>query len=246
MDDVTLLLVDDERDILDLLTKTLRSEGFRNILTATAGDEAIRVSLEHQPDLIILDVMLPDMEGYVVCKRMREWTYAPIFFLTARSTDLDKLTGYNMGGDDYIEKPFNPLVIVAKVKAQLKRDRLLKRNFSYVPSVYEFEDFKLVETTGQLFVAGEETPCTAKEFKLLTFLCKHPYRIFSMGQLYRHVWGEESFGYENTVMVHIGQIRKKIEPNPRKPHYIVTIRGLGYKFVGERRFPNEDGNPPYD
>lgn len=246
MDQATLLLVDDERDILELLTKTLRSEGFRTILTATSGYEAIRLCAEHRPDLIILDVMLPDLEGYEVCKKLREWTHAPIFFLTARTTDLDKLTGYNMGGDDYIEKPFNPLVIAAKIKAQLKRDRMMKQSSPDFPSVYDFGDFQLIEHTGQLLVNGEEIPCTAKEFKLLAFLCKHPYQIFSMAQLYRQVWGEESFGYENTVMVHIGQIRKKIEPNPRKPKYIITIRGLGYKFVGKRRLSNEAGNPPHD
>ncbi|SMO45401.1 response regulator transcription factor [Melghirimyces algeriensis] len=234
--DFTLLLVDDEQDILDLLTKTLHSEGFKTVYTATSGMEAIRLCAKYQPDLIILDVMLPDLEGYEVCKKLREWTYAPIFFLTARTTDLDKLMGYNMGGDDYIEKPFNPLVIAAKIKAQLRRDQRMMQSSPDLSSVYAFEDFKLFEHTGQLFVNGEEISCTAKEFKLLTYLCKHPYQIFSMGQLYRQVWGEESFGYENTVTVHIGQIRKKIEPNPRKPKYIITLRGLGYKFVGKPVF----------
>ncbi|SDX29041.1 DNA-binding response regulator, OmpR family, contains REC and winged-helix (wHTH) domain [Marininema mesophilum] len=232
MDHTNLLLVDDEPEILQLLTKTLHSEGFQRIFTAGTGHEAIQICAKHQPDVILLDVMLPDMEGYEVCKKLREITHSPIFFLTARTTDLDKLMGYNMGADDYIEKPFNPLIIVAKIKAQLKRDQLSQTAEDIFPQPYDFGDFKLVENTGQLFVKGEEISCTAKEFKLLAFLCKHPHQIFSMGQLYRQVWGEESFGYENTVMVHIGKIRKKIEPDVRKPKYIVTIRGLGYKFIG--------------
>lgn len=235
MENAKILLVDDEPDILALLTKTLRSEGFDKILTAANGEEALRLCSSEQPDFIVLDVMLPDLEGYEVCRKLRSFTTAPIFFLTARTTDLDQLTGYSMGGDDYIEKPFNPLIIAAKIKAMLKRRALQQIEEEFPTAFYEDDWLKVVEKSGHLFVNGEEVACTAKEFKLLTFLCKHPNQIFSMGQLYQHVWGEESFGYENTVMVHIGQLRKKIEPCPKKPTYIITIRGLGYKFVGRNK-----------
>jgi two-component system, OmpR family, response regulator RegX3 len=235
MENTKILLVDDEPDILALLSKTLKSEGFCHILTASTGAEAIQICMEKQPDLIVLDVMLPDLEGYEVCRKLRPITESPIFFLAARTTDLDKLTGYSMGGDDYIEKPFNPLIIVAKIKVLLKRKHSLQKPFPEHLAIYEDDRIKVIEKTGQLFVKGREVACTAKEFKLLAFLCKNPYQIFSMGQLYHHVWGEESFGYENTVMVHIGQLRKKIEPCPRKPKYIITIRGLGYKFMGNNK-----------
>ncbi|SMP01499.1 Response regulator receiver domain-containing protein [Laceyella tengchongensis] len=137
MENTKILLVDDEPDILALLSKTLKSEEFCHILTASTGAEAIQICMEKQPDLIVLDVMLPDLEGYEVCRKLRSITESPIFFLTARTTDLDKLTGYSMGGDDYIEKPFNPLIIVAKIKALLKRKHSHHKSFPEHSAIYE-------------------------------------------------------------------------------------------------------------
>ncbi|OYD06923.1 response regulator transcription factor [Paludifilum halophilum] len=228
-----LLLVDDESAILDLLKAVLEKEGFRELETAQTGEEAVQKCRRFSPDLILLDVMLPDLEGFEVCRQMREVTPAPILFLTARSNDLDKLMGLGIGGDDYITKPFNPLEVAARVKAQLRRQRMAGNGWKREPEcrVYDYGRFQVDEDSGQLVVQGQKVPCPAREFQLLAFLCRHPNRIFSKGQLYEQVWGEESFGDDNTVMVHIRRLREKIEENPGHPRFLQTVRGLGYKLV---------------
>ncbi|RAL24409.1 response regulator transcription factor [Thermoflavimicrobium daqui] len=230
MNDAKILLVDDDFDLLTLLLKAMRSEGFNHVYTATTGQKALEMISRVPFNLVVLDVMLPDGNGYEVCTEIRKKSHVPIFFLTARTTDLDQLTGYSVGADDYICKPFNPLIFVARVKAQLKRvrDNRLKRDEM---TIYDFGRFSLDEQRGVLKVIGQEIACTAKEFKLLAFFCKHPNQIFSASHLYREVWGEESLGLENTVMVHIHSLRKKIEENPSQPRYLLNIRGLGYKLV---------------
>lgn len=226
-----LLLVDDEPSILELLELVLRKEGFDQILTACTGEEGIQLAREGNPDLVLLDVMLPDLKGFEVCRRLREFTTVPVLFLTARSNDLDKLMGLGIGGDDYITKPFNPLEVAARVKAQLRRQKLAGVPVQEKQPVHDWGRFFVDEGAGQLRVAGKEIPCPAREFQLLTFLCRHPNRIFSKAQLYEQVWGEESLGDDNTVMVHVRRLREKIEPDPAKPRYLVTVRGLGYKLV---------------
>ncbi len=231
MSDARILLVDDENSIIDILRIVLQKEGFRYIYTANDGNSAIHLCRQYSPHLIVLDVMLPDMEGFEVCRALRNFTDVPILFLTARNADLDKLVGFSMGGDDYITKPFNPLEVVARIKAQLRR---LRREFApnvKEKNVYDFGRFRLQLDSAQLIVEGKEIPCPAMEFKLLAYLCKHPNQIFSKQQLYEHVWGEESLGDDNTVMVHIRRIREKIEVNPSRPQYLITVRGLGYKMV---------------
>jgi two-component system response regulator RegX3 len=231
MSDARILLVDDENSIIDILRIVLQKEGFRYIYTANDGNSAIHLCRQYSPHLIVLDVMLPDMEGFEVCRALRNFTDVPILFLTARNADLDKLVGFSMGGDDYITKPFNPLEVVARIKAQLRR---LRRDFApniNEKNVYDFGRFCLQLDSAQLIVDGKEVPCPAMEFKLLAHLCKHPNQIFSKQQLYEHVWGEESLGDDNTVMVHIRRIREKIEVNPSRPQYLITVRGLGYKMV---------------
>lgn len=232
-----LLLVDDEPSILEMLEVTLRKEGFREILTARTGEEGVRLAREGRPDLVLLDVMLPDLEGFEVCRRLRSFTTVPILFLTARSNDLDKLMGLGIGGDDYITKPFNPLEVVARVKAQLRRQQLAGQQIREETRIHDWGRFRMDEGAGQLTVEGTAVPCPAREFQLLSFLCRHPNQIFSKSQLYEQVWGEESLGEDNTVMVHVRRLRKKIEPDPAKPRYLVTVRGLGYKLL-----PPEEGN----
>lgn len=232
MNDFKILLVDDEQAILDMLKIVLQKEGFRNIQTAANGKDAIEKCKPIAPHLIVLDVILPDMEGFEVCRRIREITSAPVLFLTAKTSDLDKLMGFGMGGDDYITKPFNPLEVVARIKAQLRRLTLSDSNLSIEKNhIYDFGRFKVDEQAGQLIVDNVNIICPAREFQLLLFFCKHPNRVFSRDQLYEQVWGDESFNDDNTVMVHIRRLREKIEINPSIPHFLVTVRGLGYKLA---------------
>ncbi|WP_040207373.1 response regulator transcription factor [Neobacillus jeddahensis] len=231
MNATRVLLVDDEQAILDMISIVLRKEGFENIQTATTGTMGIYKCSTFDPEIIILDVMLPDMEGFEVCRQCREISQAPILFLTARSTDLDKLMGFGIGGDDYITKPFNPLEVVARMKANLRRVQPHDKEASNQKRVYDFGRFTLDELSGELTVNGVKVNCPAREFQMLLFLCKHPNRIFSRSQLFEQVWGEASLGDDNTVMVHIRRLREKIECDPGQPSYLITIRGLGYKLV---------------
>lgn len=226
-----ILLIDDEQAILNMLAIVLRKEGFNNIDTAGTGAEGIRKCAAFNPDIIILDVMLPDMEGFEVCRQCREITQAPILFLTARTADLDKLMGFGIGGDDYITKPFNPLEVAARIKANLRRVKPVYKTASPQKCIYDFGRFTVDESSAELTVAGVNVICPAREFQLLLFLCKHPNQIFSRSQLFEHVWGEDSLGDDNTVMVHIRRLREKIESDPGHPKYLITVRGLGYKLI---------------
>ncbi|ASA21496.1 response regulator transcription factor [Paenibacillus donghaensis] len=242
MNDVSILLVDDEQSLLELLETVLRKEGYTNIDTATTGEEAIIACNAKRYDLIVLDVMLPGRSGIEICPFLRQTTDAPILFLSARTSDFDKLTGFAIGGDDYITKPFNPLEVVARIKAQLRR-RLAsasqpdnKRQTeaggpNKAASIFDYGRFRLDESAGELLVEGQAVSCPALVFQLLLFLCRHPNQIFSKSELYEKVWGVETFSDDNTVMVHIHRIRERIEADPSNPKFIVNVRGMGYKLV---------------
>lgn len=231
MDDSKILLVDDEQEILSLLRITLNKEGFHSIEEACCAKQAIQQCSESTYDLIVLDVLLPDGNGLEVCRKLREITSVPILFLTAKTSDLDKLTGFAMGADDYITKPFNPLEVTARIKAQLKRQQLTSSGKQSTEShIYHFNKVEIREQSGQLIVDGKEIECPAREFQLLLFFCKHPNRLYSRAQLYEQVWGGETFNDDNTVMVHIRRIREKIEEDPGNPKILLTVRGLGYKL----------------
>lgn len=226
-----ILLVDDEWEITNLLKVTLNKEGFSNVDEASCAEQAYEKIKHKEYDLILLDIILPDGSGIDICKKIREVTHAPIFFLTAKVSDLDKLTGFAVGGDDYITKPFNPLEVAARIKVHLKRqlsviDNMKQDNFSF-----KTEQFEVNERSGELKVEGKPVDCPAKELQLLLFLCHHPNQLFSRTQLYEEIWGEESLGDDNTVMVHIRRLREKLEKDPGNPQIIVTIRGLGYKLI---------------
>ncbi|MRG29406.1 response regulator transcription factor [Laceyella tengchongensis] len=233
-----ILLIDDEVGILNMLEKILLKEGFHSIVKATSSKEALQ-AVETTPfDIIVLDVMLPDSDGFDLCRKLRNVTEAPILFLSARSSDFDKLTGLGIGGDDYITKPFNPLEVVARINAHLRRNSILKKSMQAKPTKWDFGSFSVNKETGQLFVNGKEVRCTAKEYDLMIFLCEHPNQIFTTSQLYEQVWDSMLMGDEKTVAVHVSKLRKKIEPDPKNPRFIVNLRGIGYKFVppkaGER------------
>jgi DNA-binding response OmpR family regulator len=225
-----ILIVDDEPGIVKMLETVLRKEGYEAISGAHTGQEALDKISRHLYDLIVLDVMLPDTDGFRLCRQIREHTAVPILFLTARSSDLDKLTGLGIGGDDYITKPFNPLEVAARIHVQFRRMAQYQAA-ARQDEMYHFGSVVIDKKAAQLWVNGTEIPCPAKEFELLRFLAEHPNQIFTAGQLYEHVWGYDSNGDEKTVAIHIMRLRKKIEQNPKQPSLIVTLRGIGYKFV---------------
>ncbi|CAH0119906.1 MULTISPECIES: response regulator transcription factor [unclassified Paenibacillus] len=233
MNRANILLVDDEKAIVHMLKTVLAKEGYANVDAAFTAEEALEASRTKTYDIILLDVMLPGQSGFDICPLLRQATDAPILFLTARTTDFDKLTGFALGGDDYITKPFNPLEVVARIKAQLRRrTNGAKAGQERIPSdYYDFGRFQVDAMAGELRVEGELVACPAQVFQLLLFLCRHPNRVFHKKQLYEQVWGEESYCDDNTVMVHIHRIRERIERNPSEPEYLLTVRGLGYKLV---------------
>ncbi|PKQ19842.1 MAG: DNA-binding response regulator [Actinobacteria bacterium HGW-Actinobacteria-6] len=229
-----ILIVEDEQPIIDLLRLVLEREGLVDIAEANTVAEALASAKASSPALILLDVMLPDGDGFTLATHLREFTSAPILFLTARSGDLEKLTGFGVGGDDYVTKPFNPLEVVARIKAHLRRSAVsILAPDENATEVFDWGGFRLSEAEGVLEVDGRAVAIPAREFQLLTYLCRNPGRVFSKRQLYRLVWGEESLGEsdDNTVQVHIHRLREKIEPRPGQPQYLVTMRGLGYKLL---------------
>ncbi|CAH0122390.1 response regulator transcription factor [Paenibacillus sp. CECT 9249] len=229
----TVLLVDDEQGLLDLLAFTLRKFGIANLLTATTAQEALEIIARHDVSLIVLDVMLPDGDGFEVCQQIRKITEAPVLFLTAKNQDIHKIKGFELGADDYITKPFNPTEVAARVQVHLRRMAKLQ---TMSKAVYDFGHFALNKQSGQLFVQGREVPCAPMEFLLLAFLCEHPNFIFTVSELYEKVWRPYQEGDEKTVVIHISRIRKKIEPDPRQPQFLVNMKGLGYKLVKKARY----------
>jgi len=230
-----ILLVDDEEAILKMLQTVMNKEGFLHVDTCTRAEQALRLVEERSYDLLILDVMLPDQNGFELCTAIRQRTKAPIFFLTAKGTDFDKLSGFAFGADDYITKPFLPLEVVARMKAHLRRTFRIPAQ-TEEEKKYDFGRFQVNVEAAELIVHGERVDCPAQVFQLLVFFCQHPNRVFTKEQIYDQVWKDE-YGIfdENTVMVHIYKLRQRIEENPAQPKHLVTVRGLGYKLVSGGR-----------
>lgn len=229
-----ILLVDDEKGILTLLEITLKKERFHHITCSSTGQETLELIRKHTYDLILLDVMLPDFNGFDLCSEIRKHTNTPIIFLTSCSSDFDKLTGLGIGGDDYITKPFYTLEVVARVKALLRRKKMYETSAiqnTEVTKEYHFSSFSLNYSEALLTVNNKKMDCTAKELDLLAFFCKNPNRIFTTSQIYEHVWEEPGFGEEKTVTIHISKIRKKLGDDPKHPKIILNLRGIGYKFI---------------
>ncbi|WP_100331974.1 response regulator transcription factor [Bacillus xiapuensis] len=226
----TILLIDDEVEILKLLEMVLRKEGFLHIRTAATGKEGLDLCRSCQPDVIVLDIMLPDMEGYEVCRQIREFSLVPIIFLSAKSDDIDKLLGLGIGGDDYVTKPFSPKEVAFRVKAQLRRSAYYPQQAAAKQDVLVIGDIEINQQTGEVKKGGKNVLLTAKEWKLLLFLAAHPNQIMSKAKICDAVWGEEYVGHDNTIMVHIRHLREKLESEPGKPQWILTVKGLGYKL----------------
>ncbi|WCF09963.1 response regulator transcription factor [Paenibacillus thiaminolyticus] len=237
-----ILIVEDDSAIGKMVRTVLGKEGFTDVVCAASGEEAVRYCASHPVHLIVLDVMLPGKSGFELAPFLREATDAPIIFVTARTTDLDKLTGFALGGDDYMTKPFNPLELAARVKAQLKRYLASAGKPAPEPKAapaarYVYGRFSVDEAAGELRVAGVPVECPAMVFQLLLFFCRHPNRMFTKQELYERVWGCDAMSDDNTVMVHIHRIRERIEEVPGRPRLLVTVRGMGYKLVP----PEQDG-----
>jgi DNA-binding response OmpR family regulator len=232
--DEKILLVDDEAGLLNLLKITLEKERYHNITCAKTGTQALENIKQSTYDLILLDVMLPDFSGFDLCSEIRKHTFAPIIFLTACGSDFDKLTGLALGGDDYITKPFNPLEVMARIKAILRRQKHYKTPHvkeSVPPQFFDFGIFQLNPATATLVVNSQEVECTAKEFDLLCFFCKNPNHVFTTTQIYEAVWDALGLGDEKTVTMHISKLRKKLGDDSKTPKILINLRGIGYKFI---------------
>ncbi|UKS27335.1 response regulator transcription factor [Paenibacillus sp. HWE-109] len=237
LSDIKIAIVDDEPSIVTMLQMVLRREGFHQLYAASTCAEALNLAKREAPDVVLLDIMLPDGSGLELCSKLREYGNPHILFLTAKASDLDVLRGFAMGGDDYITKPFNPLEVAARILARIRRLESEAPSASPVrgnePGVYRFGRFTLNEAEGELIVAGQPIPCPAQVFQLLLHFCKFPGIVFSRTQLYDKVWGINGQGDDSTVMVHIRRIRERIEIDPGNPKLLLTVRGLGYKLVKE-------------
>ncbi|MCT4617885.1 MAG: response regulator transcription factor [Marinisporobacter sp.] len=225
---MNILICDDDQQILEAIEIYLENEGY-TIFKAFNGLEALNI-LEHtEIHLIIMDIMMPKMNGMKATNQIRKTKNIPVIMLSAKSEDMDKIMGLNMGADDYITKPFNPLELIARVKSQLRRYMTLG-NFTKKTNVYQTGQLIIDDDTKEVTVDGEYIKLTPLEYKILKLLTEHAQKVFSIDQIYEKVWDEPSFNPENTVAVHIRRIREKIEFNPKKPKYLKVVWGVGYKI----------------
>ena len=224
-----ILIVDDDNNIAELIALYLTKECFETKIV-NDGEEALREFASFRPDLIILDLMLPEVDGFDICRQVREEKNTPIIMVSAKKDDIDKIRGLGLGADDYMTKPFSPSELVARVKAHMERYNRLVGSNVHKNDVIEIRGIKIDKTARRVWVNGDETTFTTKEFDLLTFLAENPNRVFTKEELFREIWDMESVGDIATVTVHIKKIREKIEFNTAKPQYIETIWGVGYRF----------------
>lgn len=229
-----IMIVDNEMEIIQLMKLYLSREGYEVVWT-TDSTRAAALAMEKNPDLILLDVVMPGLSGIELCAKIREQSDVPILFVSCKGQDMDKVLGLSIGGDDYITKPFSPAELVARVKAHLRRRNLQNSSGSSLSperNVLSAGELEIDLTAHTVTVSGEPVHLTAKEFELLVLLCKYPNRVFTGRQIFDNLWDTYSIEDDvRTVMVHISNLRKKIEPNPEKPRYILTVRGVGYKLA---------------
>ncbi|MGN7381743.1 sigma-54 dependent response regulator [Chlamydia abortus] len=232
----TILVADDEEEIRELLSLYMEKERFK-VLEAADGQEVLKQLSEHSVDLILLDIMMPNMNGLQALREIRKTKYIPIILLSAKGEDNDKILGLGLGADDYIAKPFNPLEVTARVGAQLRR------YYKFGMATGESEDVRLLRS-GDLILDkescvvsrnGVEVPLTSMEYKMVLLLMENPGKVFTKRKIFESVWEEMYYGDDNTIMVHISKIREKLEEDPRHPVYIKTVRGIGYKW--EKQVP---------
>lgn len=236
MDKEKILIVDDEKEIRDLVEIYLKGEGY-NTLKAENGEEALDILKTNEVDLIILDIMMPKLNGIEACLKIREEREMPIIMLSAKSEDMDKILGLNTGADDYLTKPFNPLELVARVKSQLRRYKRFNNititeesNITRSINILEIDEITINLDTHEVFKDGAEIKLTPTEFDILVLLGTNRGKVFSIENIYNSVWKQDFMQSDNTVMVHIRKVREKIEQDPRNPRYIKTVWGVGYKI----------------
>jgi two-component system alkaline phosphatase synthesis response regulator PhoP len=229
-----ILIVDDEQDIVELLSYNLEKEGF-SIVKAYDGEAALGMVRSEKPDLMLLDLMLPKMNGLDVCKAIRrnpETANLPIIMLTAKGEEIDKIIGLEIGADDYITKPFSVKELVARVRSILRRMQDVEKKTGN--EEFEYKDMKINYASCLVKIRGKQVTLSPTELKLLFFLSRNPGRVYSRNQILDHVWGDDTFITDRAVDVHIRRLRSQIEKDMENPHYIITVRGFGYKFADKK------------
>ena len=228
-----ILVCDDDREIVDAIEIYLSQDGYK-IYKAYDGEQAIRALKENDIQLLIIDIMMPKLDGIHATLKIREYSSIPIIILSAKSEDTDKILGLNIGADDYICKPFNPLELVARVKSNLRRYTSLGSLTGENKAIYQVGGLILNDDTKQVTVDDEPVKMTPIEYNILLLLMKNQGRVFSINQIYESIWNEDAIGADNTVAVHIRHIREKIEINPKEPRYLKVVWGVGYKIDKEQ------------
>lgn len=231
MREISILIADDEEEIADLVAIHLEKEGY-HVMKVSDGQEAVRVVEAQVFDLLILDIMMPKMDGYEVTRRIREKHNMPIIFLSAKTSDFDKVQGLVIGADDYMTKPFVPIELVARVNAQLRRFMKLNHSMAKQNSNLEFGGLTISPEQRTVTLYGKNIELTPKEFEILYLLASNPNKVYSAEDIFQKVWGDAYYESANTVMVHIRTLRKKLEEDKRKNKLIKTVWGVGYKFNG--------------
>ena len=226
----TILVCDDDKEIVDAIDIYLTGEGF-HILKAYDGYDALKILETEHADLMIIDVMMPGLDGIRTTLKVRETSSIPIIILSAKSEDTDKILGLNIGADDYITKPFNPLELVARVKSHMRRyTQLGNLSQQSTDTIYRCGGLQINDDTKEVYVDDEQIKLTPIEYNILLLLVKNAGKVFSIDEIYEQIWNEEAIGADNTVAVHIRHIREKIEINPREPRYLKVVWGVGYKI----------------
>lgn len=223
-----ILICDDEKEIVNAIEIYLSKEGY-NILKAYNGKQALDIINKNEVHLVILDIMMPEMDGITVANKIRENKSIPIIMLSAKSEDYDKILGLNSGADDYVTKPFNSLELIARVNSQIRRYTTLGSIATNNENTYSTGQLIIKDDTKQVIVDGKEIKLTPTEYNILKFLTKNKGKVYSIEQIYQNVWEDEAYSAENIIAVHIRHIREKIEINPREPKYLKVIWGIGYK-----------------
>lgn len=224
-----ILVCDDDKEIVDAIEIYLLQEGYE-VVKAYDGEQALSCMKSQELDLIIIDVMMPKLDGIRATLQIRKESNIPIIILSAKTEDVDKILGLNVGADDYVTKPFNPLELVARVKSQLRRVNVLSSPQVISDEVYEVKGLTINDDLKTVWVDGEEVKLTPIEYNILLLLVKNKGKVFSINEIYEAIWNEEAIGADNTVAVHIRHIREKIEINPKEPRYLKVVWGVGYKI----------------
>lgn len=228
--DRKILLIDDEIELLKLMETVLKKEGFRRIFKARDGIEGIKLCRDEKPDIVVLDIMMPHMDGFEVCKIIRDFSFVPVIFLSAKCDDVDKILALGLGADDYVTKPFSPKEVAYRIKAHLRRNIYIKNELSIKNEQITFGNITIDFQKGEVLKCNKNIILTPKEYHLLSYMSQNSNQILSKQRICDEVWGDSYEGYDNTIMVHIRKLRQKLEEDPSNPQYIITVKGLGYKL----------------